>query len=116
MPLTKEQFNLATFYNGEDTDIHNPFLSECLRFRVSPEHYGFEVTEMGGGCQAWVKEVDDQFGKRFIVITDESGCNLPDYDNSELSEIIICVRGADFDRELVATNLDEIISYFVEEM
>jgi len=114
MPLTKEQFNLVTFYNGTE-NIHHPFRSECLRFRVEPSHYGFEVWDMGGGCQAWVKEVDDQFGKRYIAITDESGCNLPDYANSELSEIIVCVRDADFDRELVTTNLDEIISYFVEE-
>lgn len=34
------------------TEIENPLMSECGRFSVSPEYYGFTVWQTGGGCTA----------------------------------------------------------------
>jgi len=36
--------------------IANPFQDETGRFPVTPHHYGFEVTNTGGGCTAWVRD------------------------------------------------------------
>jgi hypothetical protein len=36
--------------------IANPFQDETVRFPVTPLHYGFEITQTGGGCEAWVRD------------------------------------------------------------
>jgi len=32
--------------------IVNPFMDETDRWPVTPAHYGFEITQTGGGCEA----------------------------------------------------------------
>lgn len=67
-------------FNG--TGITNPFESECGRFEVSPEDYGFsrqdiELTALGDGKsgRAWVKELDS--GEQ-IRLTTENGKDIPE--------------------------------------
>lgn len=42
--------------SAEGMWITNPFVSQCLRFPVTPQRYGFEVTHTGGGNEAWVRD------------------------------------------------------------
>lgn len=42
------------------------------RFTVSPEVYGFEIEQTGGGCTAWVKRFALPQGG-YLMLTDESG-------------------------------------------
>lgn len=53
-------------FTHEGTAITNPSLSECGRFTVSPEDYGFSVIHTGGGCTAWQKRVINGW----VVVTD----------------------------------------------
>ena len=48
-------------------EIENPTMSECGRFSVSPEYYGFEVYGTGGPCSAWRKVREDGF---VLLLTD----------------------------------------------
>jgi hypothetical protein len=57
-------------FTFNDTAITNPTASECGRFEVSPEHYGFAVADTGGGCTAWRKEMPDG---SYFLITDADG-------------------------------------------
>lgn len=41
---------------GRGMTIKNPFRDKTNRFRVSPSYYGFERTQTGGGCEAWVRD------------------------------------------------------------
>jgi hypothetical protein len=54
---------MIDFENMSFTDNHmaiqNPTVSECGRWSVSPDTYGFEVEGTGGGCTAWVKKFDN---------------------------------------------------------
>lgn len=56
-------------HNG--THIDNPTASECGRFAVSPEHYGFTITGTGGNCTGWTKDIAE--GR--LLITDADGCS-----------------------------------------
>tara|TARA_Y100000310_G_scaffold55680_1_gene51056 strand:- start:1137 stop:1733 length:597 start_codon:yes stop_codon:yes gene_type:complete len=50
-----EGVGVGTFtWNGHT--ITNPFMDETGRWPVTPAHYGFEVTNTGGGCTAWVRD------------------------------------------------------------
>lgn len=42
--------------SAEGMWITNPFVSQCLRFPVTPHRYGFEITHTGGGNEAWVRD------------------------------------------------------------
>lgn len=58
--------------NGQN--ITNPFASECSRFQVDPQkHYGFEVTDMGGGSKALKKVLDDGW---YVILTDHTGLDI----------------------------------------
>lgn len=57
-------------FTHEGTAITNPTLSECGRFTVSPEEYGFSVENTGGGSTAWQKRVRNGW----IVLSD-AGCS-----------------------------------------
>jgi hypothetical protein len=48
-------------YIFDDTAIQNPTLSPCSRFNVSPKDYGFYIEGTGGGCTAWVKQLENGF-------------------------------------------------------
>jgi len=51
----KAEVGVGTFeWNGHT--ITNPFQDETARFPVTPAHYGFEITNTGGGCTAWVRD------------------------------------------------------------
>ena len=50
--------------------VRNPTVSDCGRFEVSPEVYGFYVESTGGGATAWVKEFDNGF-----LVIDDYDCN-----------------------------------------
>jgi hypothetical protein len=67
LPKSLDSFNpkdMSFTYKG--TAITNPTLSECGRFTVSPEEYGFSVEHTGGGCTAWQKKLRNGW----VVITD----------------------------------------------
>jgi len=67
IPANAERIDLEDFsFTHEGSAITNPTLSECGRFLVSPEEYGFTITWTGGGCSAWEKRVGD----KWVVITD----------------------------------------------
>ena len=55
------------YFEHNGYEIHNPTMSECGRFSVSPEYYGFEVYHTGGGCTAWRRELPDG---RYMLLTD----------------------------------------------
>jgi len=63
-------FDMSFIFN--DVHITNPTMSEDGRFSVSPKHYGFEIQSTGGGCTAWVKQLDDV---KVLVLTDDGGCS-----------------------------------------
>ena len=49
------EVGVGTFeWNGHT--ITNPFMDDTGRFPVTPRHYGFEITNTGGGCEAWVRD------------------------------------------------------------
>lgn len=51
---------IVTFLHG-GKHIHNPFKSECGRFDVEPEHYGFvgeDVSPYGESVTLWKKTTD----------------------------------------------------------
>ena len=50
-----EDTGVGTF-TWEGHTIANPFKDETARFPVTPHHYGFEITNTGGGCEAWVRD------------------------------------------------------------
>lgn len=66
---------MTTVFEHNGMAIHNPMLSCCGRFEVSPETYGFKVVETGGGCKAW--RLDLEHGD-YILLTDEDGISLPE--------------------------------------
>ena len=58
--------------NGQT--ITNPFASKCSKFQVDPvEHYGFEVTDMGGGSKALKKVLDDGW---YVILTVLTGLDI----------------------------------------
>jgi hypothetical protein len=67
IPANSERIDLEDFsFTFEGHAITNPTLSECGRFVVSPEEYGFTIQHTGGGCTAWQKQV----GNNWVVLTD----------------------------------------------
>ena len=93
--------------NGQN--ITNPFASECSRFQVDPvEHYGFVVTDMGGGSKALKKVLDDGW---YVILTDHTGLDIAtDVDkwimglyNSE-GELIDLIEEFQYDVAKVQTN------------
>lgn len=68
-------------FDHAGTAITNPFLSECGRFEVSPETYGFTqqnieltIQDDGEGGRAWVKDLDS--GEK-IRLTTKDGKAVP---------------------------------------
>lgn len=57
-------------FEHEGTQITNPTVSDCSRFPVSPETYGFEEYSTGGGFTAWAKTLPDG---TVILLTDIEG-------------------------------------------
>ena len=67
IPANSERIDLSDMsFTHQGTAITNPTLSECGRFQVSPEEYGFTIQHTGGGCTAWQKQV----GSNWVVLTD----------------------------------------------
>lgn len=64
---------LAFVHEGDE--CRHPYISECGRFNATPQDYGFEEIETGGGCKALYKQTDDG---RELWITDPSGAYVPD--------------------------------------
>lgn len=62
-------------FTHEDFQIRNPLLSECGRFWVSAETYGFEPFHTGGGCMALRRDVP---GDRYLLLTSSDGSHIPD--------------------------------------
>ena len=61
-------------FEHKGTDIINPTMSECGRFFVSPDYYGFTVYHTGGSCTAWHKQLEDG---RYLLLTDnDDGCGF----------------------------------------
>lgn len=63
---------LAFVHN--DMEIRNPMMSECGRFMVDPQTYGFDLYHTGGGCMALRKMLP--CGEYFLL-TDDSGGDIP---------------------------------------
>jgi hypothetical protein len=59
--------NNMVYFEHDGHAVHNPTMSECGRFSVSPEYYGFAVYHTGGGCTAWRRELPDG---RYMLLTD----------------------------------------------
>ena len=57
-------------FEHEDMQITNPTVSECGRFTLSPEKYGFHIAQTGGGRTAWLRRIP---GGRHVALTDRSG-------------------------------------------
>jgi len=67
IPSTLDSFDPKDMsFTHEGTAITNPTVSECGRFTVSPEDYGFSIIHTGGGCTAWQKRVRNGW----VVLTD----------------------------------------------
>lgn len=64
----------ALAFEHEGMSIRNPFLSDCGRFSVDPEYYGFKPHHTGGGCMALRKDRPD--GK-YYLLTDSGGSEIP---------------------------------------
>jgi len=78
IPANAEKIDLSDMtFTHEGHAISNPTLSECGRFQVSPEYYGFTIMGTGGGCSAWQKQV----GKNWVVLSDECTHKLGDIGN-----------------------------------
>lgn len=58
------------FFEHNGHAIHNPTMSECGRFAVSPEYYGFALYHTGGSNTAWEKTLADG---RYLLLTDSEG-------------------------------------------
>lgn len=58
-------------FSFNDVEILNPTISECGRFHVSPEYYGFKIWDTGGGCTAHAQEFDFEGQKVILMITDK---------------------------------------------
>jgi hypothetical protein len=56
--------------------IHNPMISECGRFEVSPETYGFDAVNTSGGCMAWRRSLEDG---GYLLLTDNDGIHPPEH-------------------------------------
>jgi hypothetical protein len=59
-------------FSHEGTTIVNPFYDESMRVRVDPaEYYGFEITDMGAGDWAFVREIGGgETGNVFLFAPD----------------------------------------------
>lgn len=63
------------YFEHQGVAIFNPFLSGCLCFAANPEQdYGFVAWSTGGGCEAWVKPLENGHQVR---LTDRDGARLP---------------------------------------
>ncbi len=67
-------------HNG--VDIENPTISECGRFNVSPEYYGFTIWQTGGGCTAHGQEFLLDGKTVLMLVTNGNFCHVSDDDDS----------------------------------
>jgi hypothetical protein len=58
-------------FSFNDVEILNPTISECGRFNVSPEYYGFTIWQTGGGCTAHGQEFLLDGNTVLMLITDK---------------------------------------------
>lgn len=63
-------------HNG--VEIENPTLSECGRFNISPEYYGFTIWQTGGGCTAHGREFNLDGQNVIMLITNGDLCHVTD--------------------------------------
>ena len=56
-------------FEHEDIHVTNPTMSECGRFVISPEDYGFRVAQTGAGRTAWTRRISGGH----IALTDLTG-------------------------------------------
>lgn len=56
---------------AQGTAITNPTCSDCGRFVVSPETYGFRIEQTGGGFTAWRRDLTpaDELDGSYILLT-----------------------------------------------
>lgn len=86
----------AFFHN--DTEIENPTVSECGRFNVSPEYYGFTIWQTGGGCTAHGKEFILD-GQTVLMLVTDGDLNHVTDDTTQ------CTIGL-YDPEMEALDID----------
>ena len=65
-----KDMNELVYFEHRGHAIHNPTMSECGRFAVSPKEYGFSIYHTGGGCTAWRLDLPD---RRYLLLTDSEG-------------------------------------------
>ena len=80
-------------FSFNDVEILNPTISECGRFHVSPEYYGFKIWETGGGCTAHGQEFLLDGQPILMLITDGDLCHVTD----ESRECIIGIYDAEME-------------------
>ena len=67
-----------------------PLLTTCSRFLpVTPGHYGFTITETGGGCTAWRRDFTLHGVACYMLITDEASHEIP-IDAREVTMGVYC--------------------------
>jgi len=72
MEATKDMLDRteSVFFEHGGHAIHNPTMSECGRFAVTPDYYGFTLYHTGGSNTAWMKPHADG---RYFLLTDSEG-------------------------------------------
>lgn len=58
--------------------VFNPLRTLDNSAFCTPERYGFEVVNTGGGCMGWRLDLPDG---GYLLITDEGGSGLPEEDD-----------------------------------
>ena len=74
MTVLEKQPDGTFVFAHEGTIVQNPCLSTCGRFAVSPDQYGFDVWDTGGGCKAWGRFFQLENGRSVhMLVTDRNG-------------------------------------------
>jgi hypothetical protein len=98
-----ETMKVSFEFNG--CEIENPTMSECGRFSVSPEYYGFEVYGTGGPCTAWRKTREDGLVLMLTDWDDQRGGWTHEFKDGDTIMLALMPSDEDDDAEEIATAL-----------
>jgi hypothetical protein len=98
-----ETMRVSFEFNG--CEIENPTMSECGRFSVSPEYYGFEVCGTGGPCTAWRKVREDGLVLMLTDWDDQRGGWTHEFADGDTVMLSLMPSDEDDDAEEIAVAL-----------